>query len=253
MPDTMRSQMEFLFEGLKALDIPIYKKENFEADDVIGTIATKAKKAGHNAFILTGDRDSFQLVDKEGFIKILIPSSFNGLEEYDTEKVFKKMEVYPEQIIDYKALSGDSSDNIPGIKGIGHKTAVKLLGEYKTLENIYQNIDKITQKQIRTDLPEFRVGDTIKVNVRIIEGKRERIQAFEGIVIAIKGSGVSKNYTVRKKSSGIGVERTFPINSPVIDSIEVVRTGRVRQAKLGYIRTMVKQPKIKERRAKETK
>ena len=152
MPDTMRSQMEFLFEGLEALDIPIYKKENFEADDVIGTIATKAKEAGHHAFILTGDRDSFQLVDKEGFIKILIPSSFNGLEEYDTEKVFTKMEVYPEQIVDYKALSGDSSDNIPGVKGIGHKTAVKLLGEYKTLENIYQNIDKITQKAVKQKL-----------------------------------------------------------------------------------------------------
>ena len=114
-------------------------------------------------------------------------------------------------------------------------------------------IEKITAKQIRTDIPEFRVGDTIKVNVKIVEGKRERIQAFEGLVMAIQGSGVSKNFIVRKVSGGIGVERTFPINSPVIDSIEVVRTGRVRQAKLGYIRTMNKQPKIKERRAKETK
>ena len=114
-------------------------------------------------------------------------------------------------------------------------------------------IDKITEKQIRNDIPEFRVGDTIKVNVKIVEGKRERIQAFEGLVMAIQGSGVSRNFVVRKVSSGVGVERTFPINSPVIDSIEVVRTGRVRQAKLGYIRTMNKQPKIKERRAKETK
>ena len=114
-------------------------------------------------------------------------------------------------------------------------------------------IDKITEKQIRNDIPEFRVGDTIKVNVKIVEGKRERIQAFEGLVMAIQGSGVSKNFIVRKVSGGVGVERTFPINSPVIDSIEIVRTGRVRQAKLGYIRTMVKQPKIKERRTKETK
>ena len=114
-------------------------------------------------------------------------------------------------------------------------------------------IDKITEKQIRNDIPEFRVGDTVKVNVKIVEGKRERIQAFEGLVMAIQGSGVSRNFIVRKVSSGIGVERTFPINSPVIESIEVVRTGRVRQAKLGYIRTMNKQPKIKERRAKETK
>ncbi len=114
-------------------------------------------------------------------------------------------------------------------------------------------IDKITEKQIRNDIPEFRVGDTVKVNVKIVEGKRERIQAFEGLVMAIQGSGVSKNFIVRKVSGGVGVERTFPINSPVIESIEVVRTGRVRQAKLGYIRTMAKQPKIKERRAKETK
>lgn len=114
-------------------------------------------------------------------------------------------------------------------------------------------IDKITEKQLRNDIPEFRVGDTVKVNVKIVEGKRERIQAFEGLVMAIQGSGVSKNFIVRKVSGGVGVERTFPINSPVIESIEVVRTGRVRQAKLGYIRTMVKQPKIKERRAKETK
>ena len=114
-------------------------------------------------------------------------------------------------------------------------------------------VEKITAKQIRTDIPEFRVGDTVKVNVKIVEGKRERIQAFEGLVMAIQGSGVSRNFVVRKVSSGVGVERTFPINSPVIDSIEVVRTGRVRQAKLGYIRTMNKQPKIKERRAKETK
>lgn len=108
-------------------------------------------------------------------------------------------------------------------------------------------VDKITEKQIRTDLPEFRVGDTIKVDVKIVEGKRERIQAFEGLVMAIQGSGISKTYTVRKVSGGVGVERTFPMNSPVVDSITVIRKGKVRQAKLGYIRTLVSQPKIKER------
>lgn len=108
-------------------------------------------------------------------------------------------------------------------------------------------VDKITKKQIRTDLPEFRVGDTIKVDVKIVEGKRERIQAFEGIVMAIKGSGVSKNFVVRKISSGVGVERTFPFSSPIIDKVTVVRKGKVRQAKLGYLRTLVSQPKIKER------
>ena len=109
-------------------------------------------------------------------------------------------------------------------------------------------IDKITAKQIRTDIPEFRVGDTVKVGVKIVEGKRERVQDFEGIVIAIKGSGISKNFVVRKISQGVGVETTFPMNSPVIDSVTVVRKGKVRRAKLNYLRTMVKQPKIKERR-----
>ena len=109
-------------------------------------------------------------------------------------------------------------------------------------------IDKINAKQINPNVPEFRVGDTVRVDVKIVEGKRERVQDFEGIVIAIKGSGISKNFVVRKISQGVGVERTFPMNSPVIDSVTVVRKGKVRRAKLNYLRTMVKQPKIKERR-----
>ena len=109
-------------------------------------------------------------------------------------------------------------------------------------------IDKITKSQIRTDIPEFRVGDTINVNYRIIEGKNERIQAYQGIVTAIKGSGVSKNYTVRKISSGIGVERTFPFSSPKVDSVELVRKGKVRRAKLNYLRDLKGQAKIKERK-----
>jgi large subunit ribosomal protein L19 len=109
-------------------------------------------------------------------------------------------------------------------------------------------IDKITAKQIRTDMPEFRVGDTVVVGVKIVEGKRERVQDFEGIVIAIKNSGIGKTFTVRKLSQGVGVERTFPVNSPSIDKVTVTRKGRVRRAKLNYLRTLLKQPKIKERR-----
>jgi len=108
-------------------------------------------------------------------------------------------------------------------------------------------IDKITAKQLRKDIPEFRVGDTVKVDVKIIEGKRERIQAFEGIVISRKNSGVSETFTVRKKSSGIGVERTFPVNSPKIASITVTRKGLARRAKLYYARDLVGQFKLKER------
>lgn len=108
-------------------------------------------------------------------------------------------------------------------------------------------IDKITKAQLNPNVPEFRVGDTVKVDVKIIEGKRERIQAFEGIVIARKGSGISETFTVRKKSSGVGVERIFPVHSPKIASIEVIKKGMVRRAKLNFLKTIVGQFKIKER------
>ena len=111
-------------------------------------------------------------------------------------------------------------------------------------------VDKITERQINPNVPEFRVGDTLRVDVKIIEGKRERIQAFEGLVIARKGAGVSETFTVRKMSSGIGVERTFPVNSPKIAGITVVRKGKVRRAKLNFLRGIVGQYKIKERRSK---
>lgn len=97
-------------------------------------------------------------------------------------------------------------------------------------------IEEITNKQLNPNVPEFRVGDTVRVGVRIIEGKKERVQAFEGVVISRKGYGVSETFTVRKMSSGIGVERIFPIHSPKLDSIEVVRKGKARRAKLYYLR-----------------
>ena len=108
-------------------------------------------------------------------------------------------------------------------------------------------IDKITKEQLNPNIPEFRVGDTVRVDVKIIEGKRERIQAFEGIVMARKGSGISETFTVRKISYGVGVERIFPIHSPKISKITVVRTGKVRRAKLNYLRKVVGQVKIEER------
>ena len=109
-------------------------------------------------------------------------------------------------------------------------------------------IDKITAKQIRTDLPEFRVGDQISVGLKIVEGNKERVQAFEGTVTAIQGSGVSRTFTVRKVSYGVGVEKTFPIHSPAVVKVDVTRHGKVRRAKLYYIRDRVgKAAKVKER------
>jgi large subunit ribosomal protein L19 len=111
-----------------------------------------------------------------------------------------------------------------------------------------QLIDAITKEYLKTDLPEFRPGDTVKVMVKIREGNRERLQAFEGLVIKRRGSGVSETFTVRKVSYGVGVERTFPIHTPNIAQIEVLRKGKVRRAKLNYIRTLsTKAARIKER------
>ncbi len=99
-------------------------------------------------------------------------------------------------------------------------------------------IREVTQDQLRSDIPDFRPGDNVKVHVRLKEGNKERIQVFEGLVIARKHGGVSETFTVRKISSGIGVERTFPLHSPSIAKIEVTRRGRVRRAKLYYIREL---------------
>ena len=97
-------------------------------------------------------------------------------------------------------------------------------------------IRELTKEQLRDDMPDFRAGDTVRVHVRVVEGTHERIQMFEGVVIKRKGAGISATYTVRKMSSGIGVERTFPVNDPRVAKVEVLRHGRVRRAKLYYLR-----------------
>ncbi len=108
-------------------------------------------------------------------------------------------------------------------------------------------IEKINSKQIKKDTPEFRVGDTVRVDVWIKEGKKERIQAFEGLVISKKGGSVSEKFTVRKKSGNVVVKRTFPVNSPLIDKITVIKKGYVRRAKLNFLDNMAKEYKVKER------
>ena len=118
-------------------------------------------------------------------------------------------------------------------------------GEYFKMSNIIQELEK---EQLRSDLPELEVGDTVRVFVKVIEGTRERLQNFEGVVIKIQGGGVRKSFTVRRISYGVGVERTFPYNSPRIGRIELVRHGVVRRAKLFYLRDLSgKAAKIRER------
>jgi large subunit ribosomal protein L19 len=110
-------------------------------------------------------------------------------------------------------------------------------------------LDVVEKSRLRDDLPEFWPGDNVKVHVRVVEGTRSRIQVFEGVVIARKGDGIRETFTVRKISFGVGVERTFPLHSPVIETVEVTRRGKVRRAKLYYLRDRVgKKARIKEKR-----
>jgi large subunit ribosomal protein L19 len=112
-----------------------------------------------------------------------------------------------------------------------------------------QTLDSIDAASLRSDVPAFRPGDTVKVHVRVVEGSRERIQVFQGVVIRRQGGGVRETFTVRKVSFGVGVERTFPVHSPIVDHVEIVTRGDVRRAKLYYLRELRgKKAKIKEKR-----
>ncbi len=153
MPDDMSSQMERIAELLRALDIPIVTYPNYEADDVLGTLACQAAAAGDNVLVMTGDRDMFQLVDDD-HIRILYTSG--GPKPVTSvigpDEVRARHDVDPGQFVDYKALLGDNSDNIPGVAGVGEKTAAKLLNTYGSVDELYARIDEVTPPRIREAL-----------------------------------------------------------------------------------------------------
>lgn len=142
MPDDLRSQIERIRQIVDAFNIPRLEAENYEADDVLGSVAKQAKTHGLGVKIFTGDRDLLQLVDKRIIVN-LPGKSLSDAKDYLEEDVYDYLGVRPDQIVDYKALVGDQSDNIPGVAGVGPKTAVKLLQEYNTLDNIYVHINVI--------------------------------------------------------------------------------------------------------------
>ncbi len=154
MPDQLKPQIPIIKELVAALNIPQFEKKGFEADDLIGTISYKLdyEPESINAdpnlltMIVTGDKDSFQLVDDNTHVWVAGRGRRKD-KEYDPQAVKEKMKVRPDQIADYKGLMGDSSDNIPGIKGVGKKTAAKLLNHYQSVEEIYQQVDKIEAGQ----------------------------------------------------------------------------------------------------------
>src|SRR3989338_844017 len=139
MPDELVSQIPLLKDVLRAMNVPIFEKDGFEADDVIATLARKLEAGGHEVAIVTGDKDMLQLVSKK--TKVLTPQKDNFL--YDEAAVKARFGVGPKCVVEIMALMGDSSDNIPGVPGIGDKTAGKLIAEYGSLEAVYKNIQKI--------------------------------------------------------------------------------------------------------------
>lgn len=150
MPDDLGQQISRIDQLIRAFNMPVFIKEGYEADDLLGTLATQAAARGLEAIIVTGDRDAFQLVGP--YIKVLISGkSFSDREVYDEARVYERYGVTPKQLIEMKGLTGDSSDNIPGVKGIGEKGAAKLIQEYGTLEGIYDHLDQIS-KSVRAKL-----------------------------------------------------------------------------------------------------
>jgi len=142
-PDELYTQIPRIHEMVKSFNIPIYSKAGFEADDMMGTIATIGKEQGIDTYIVTGDMDALQLIN--GNVHVVFPNKgYRDPIIFDREAVVKKYGITPEQVVDYKALMGDSSDNIKGVEGIGPVGAVKLLSQYKTLDGIYEHLNEIT-------------------------------------------------------------------------------------------------------------
>lgn len=157
MPDELAMQLPLIKEVLAAMNIPIVEREGYEADDIIGSLSLKGERENLDVFILTGDRDSFQLVSEK--TSIMYPSTKGGKTEtkiYDKHAIAEQYGLSPEQMIEVKGLMGDASDNIPGVPGIGEKTALSLITEYKSIDGVYEHIDDITKPKLKASLIEYK-------------------------------------------------------------------------------------------------
>ncbi|MBP7176281.1 MAG: DNA polymerase I [Thermoclostridium sp.] len=157
MPDELAMQLPLIKEVLTAMSIPIVEQEGYEADDIIGSLSLKGEKENLEVVILTGDRDSFQLVSDK--TTVLLPSTKGGKTEtkvYNIQAISEQYGLAPEQMIEVKGLMGDSSDNIPGVPGVGEKTALSLIAEYKSIDGVYEHIDEISKPKLKASLVEYR-------------------------------------------------------------------------------------------------
>lgn len=154
-PPELSEQFPLTRELLNAFNIPHYELDMYEADDIIGTLADTGEKEGWEVKVISGDQDLLQLVSEHVTVDVT-KKGVSEVESFTPKSMVEKMELSPDQIIDLKALMGDSSDNIPGVPGVGIKTATRLLKQYETLDNIYENIDKITAKKLKENLVTYK-------------------------------------------------------------------------------------------------
>ncbi len=167
MPDDLVLQMPVIKTVLRAMNIPIFEKEGFEADDVMATLAEKLKSKGHQVFVVTSDKDALQLVDSK--VKVVNPQKDNFI--YDEEKVKERFGVEPGRVVQVMALMGDTSDNIPGVPGVGEKTAIPLIQEYGDLEGVLKNISKIKGEKLKANLETYKDQARMSLMLATIERK----------------------------------------------------------------------------------
>ncbi|MFC7393682.1 DNA polymerase I [Scopulibacillus cellulosilyticus] len=167
-PPELSEQFSFIHELLDAMGIKRYEIENYEADDIIGTLAVQAEKEGFETKVVTGDKDLLQLVDDHVTVS-LTRKGITDVDDYDKEKVYERYEITPDKIIDLKGLMGDSSDNIPGVQGVGEKTAIKLLKQFGSIEDIYQSLEDVSGKKLKEKLENDREKAFLSKELATIE------------------------------------------------------------------------------------
>ena len=196
MPDELINQIPLIKEIINNYNIPIYSKEGYEADDIIGTIAKEAEKRNCTTIIVTGDKDAFQLISPHTQVMATI-KGVTEVKIYDEESIRKKYGVDPEKIVDILALKGDPSDNIPGVPGIGEKTALALIKKFGSLKNILNNVDQISKKSLREKIKKYK--DQILMSERLATIVREVPITYDFDAAKIKSPNYNELWGIFKK------------------------------------------------------
>jgi DNA polymerase I len=223
MPDEMRSQLDRIQQLLQVFNIPIVTYPNYEADDVLGTLARQAAEQGTNVLILTGDRDMFQLVNDQ--VQILYTSGGPNptTSVYGPTEIHERYGLAPDQFIDFKALTGDTSDNIPGVPGVGEKTAVKLLQEFGTLENLLDHIDQVKGPKLQQNLTEY--ADQVRRNKRLVTIETGLDVQYDAKACLLRDYNQEQVYDLFHELEFRSLLKELPQSNSPVAALEGGRTG----------------------------